>query len=85
MPPAGARDLREMWVVIGAVHFSLRFREPQTMAPMPIHEEPYWFLPVYETEEAARRDFPGCAVQRTTLYTIGEADDQGDEDQADQG
>lgn len=70
-PPPGASELKEMWVVIGAVHFGLRFRDPQTMQPMPIHEEPFWFLPVYESEEAARRDFPDCEVQRTMLYTIG--------------
>ena len=69
--PASAHDLREMWVVIGAVHFGQRFRDSETMEPSPINEEPYWFLPVYESEEAARRDFPDCKVQRTTLYTIG--------------
>jgi hypothetical protein len=73
-PPANSRDLREMWVVIGAVHFSTRFVDPETARPVAINEEPYWFLPVYESEEAARRDFPDVAIQRVTIYTIGGSD-----------
>lgn len=70
-PPAGATDLAEKWVVIGAVHFSRRFVDPETRRPLEIKGEPYWFLPAYDSEAAARRDFPDCEIQRTMIYTIG--------------
>jgi len=74
--PEGATVLKRLWVVVALIHMSQRFRAADG-GPIEIHEEPYWFLPAYESRDAAERaireHLPGAKdIQEVTMYVPAE-------------